>query len=205
MKIEQALEELRKHEKRKFNQSVDVIINLKGLDLKRENINAVITLPHKIKDKKICGFFDKKSESVDSITKPEFPKYKDKKALRKLIKEYDFFIASAHLMPTVAATFGKVLGPSGKMPSPQLGILNNENDETIKQVSDRITKSIKIRVKEASIKTTIGNETMKNEQIIENFNAFYNGIVNVLPTKRDNIKNIMLKFTMTKPLKLEAN
>ena len=205
MKIEQALEELRKLEKRKFNQSVDVIVNLKGIDLKRENISTIIALPHKIKDKKICGFFDKKSELVDSITKPEFQKYKDKKELKKLIKEYDFFIASAPLMPTVATTFGKVLGPAGKMPSPQLGILTHETNEAIKQVSDRITKSVKIRVKEASIKTTIGNETMKDSEIIENFRAFYNGIINALPNKKDSIKNVMLKFTMTKPLKLEAN
>lgn len=202
MDAKQALIELRKEEKRKFSQSVDAIINLKGLDLRRDNINIVLSIPHKIKDKKVCGFLNAKSKLMNTITKPEFPKYKEKNALKKLVKEYDFFIAAAPLMPLVATTFGKVLGPAGKMPSPQLGILPTENDEAINSTLEKISKSLKIRVKEASIKISIGNESMPDEQIIENFNVLYNGVVNALPKKKENVRNIMLKFTMSKPIKL---
>ncbi len=203
MELKQALEELRKTEKRNFNQSIDLIVNLKGLDLKRESTNFIINIPHKIKDKKICGFFENKSKLINTITKPEFAKYKDKKALKKLVKEYDFFIAIAGVMPAVATTFGKVLGPAGKMPSPQLGILTDESENSIKQIIEKISKSIKIRVKEASIKLCIGNEAMKDNEIIDNVNAVYNAIVNALPKKIENIRNAMLKFTMSKPMKLE--
>lgn len=203
MNLKEALEQLRKEEKRKFSQSVDLIINLKSLNLKRENINILATIPFKIKDKKICAFFENKSKLIDTIAKLEFQKYKDKKYLKNLVKKYDFFIASANLMPTVAATFGKVLGPAGKMPSPQLGIMIQETDELIKQTIEKISKSLKIRVKEASIKTSIGNESMKDEEITANITAFYDAVINTLPKKKDNIKNIMLKFTMTKPLRIE--
>jgi len=204
MDVKTALAELRKNEKRKFSQSIDAIINLKGIDLRRDNINIVLTIPHKLKDKKVCGFLNNKSSLISTITKPDFQKYKDKNALRKLVKKYDFFIAAAPLMPSVATAFGKVLGPAGKMPSPQLGILAIESDDAIEKELEKISKSIKIRVKEPSIKLSIADEKMKDEDVIENFTTIYNAVVNALPKKKDNVKNVMLKFTMTKPIKLGA-
>ena len=202
MNIKEALAELRKAKKRNFSQSVDFIVNLKGLDMRRENVNVVINVPHKIKEKKVCGFFEKRSGIVESVTKTEFGKYKDKNALKNLVKKYDFFISIGSLMPAVATTFGKVLGPAGKMPSPQLGILPNDSDDVIKGVLDKVSKAVKIRTKEASIKMNIGSENMKDEELIENINVVYNGIVNALPKKKDNVKNVMLKFTMTKSVKI---
>lgn len=204
MELKKALEELRKLEKKKFDQSIDLIVNLKGIDAKKESISTIVLIPHKIKEKKVCGFFNEKNNLVDTVTKLDFPKYKDKKALKKLAKEFDFFIASAPLMPAVATTFGKVLGPSGKMPSPQLGVVAHESEIAIKPLLEKINKSIKIRVKEPSVKICIGKESMKDEEIIDNTMAVYNGLVNALPSKRDNVKNIMIKLTMSKPIKVEV-
>lgn len=203
MNVKEALEEIRKQEKRKFEQSIDIIVNLRGVDVKKDNIAAVVNLPHKVKDKKVCAFLSKKNSAVDTITEPEFVKYKDKKPLKNLVKDYDFFIASAPLMPKVATTFGKVLGPAGKMPSPQLGVLMQENDEAIKVLLEKIAKSVKIRAKEPSIKLIIGKESMEDEKIAQNIDAVYNGIVNALPNKKENLKNVMIKKTMGKPLKVE--
>ena len=114
MKLTEALEELRKGKERKFEQSIDLIINLKGLDLKKAQVNFITTLPNKIKDKKVCGFLKHKSELVKTITELEFKKYSEKTALKNLVKDYDYFIAAGPLMPKVATTFGKVLGPVGK-------------------------------------------------------------------------------------------
>lgn len=203
MNLKEALTQLRSEEKKKFNQTVDLIVNLKGVDPKRDNIATVISIPNSFKEKKICGFLNKKNALVHTITEPEFQLYKDKKQIKKLVKSYDFFIASANLMPKVATTFGKVLGPSGKMPSPQLGIITSEDDNAINAQSEKIKKSIKIRVKEASIKLAIGKENMGNEELMENIKTAYNGIVAVLPTKIDNVRSVMIKLTMTKPLKVE--
>ncbi len=203
MELKQAIQELKKQEKRKFEQTIDLIVNLKGIDMKRDNVSAVAIMPNKIKDKKICAFMTKKSDAVKTITKPEFQKYNDKKELKKLVKEFDFFIAHASLMPAVATTFGKVLGPAGKMPSPQLGIVTQEDDNTIKTLIDKISKSVKIRAREPSIKIAVGKESMKDEEITENINAVYNGIVDALPTKKENVKNVMIKLTMGKPIKAE--
>jgi large subunit ribosomal protein L1 len=203
MELKEALAELRKAEKCKFNQSIDLIINLKGIDVKRDNVSTIINIPHKIKDKKVCGFLTKKSDLVKTLTQPDFPKYKEKKPLKMLVKEYDFFIAVAPLMPSVATTFGKVLGPSGKMPSPQLGVLMKDDDASIKQLLEKISTSVKIRVKEPSVKISVGKESMKDEHLIENIQAIYNGLVSALPTKKENITNILIKTTMSKPVAVE--
>jgi len=204
MKLKEALTELRKSKERKFNQSIDIIVNLKGIDVKKENLSSVINVPHVIKEKKVCGFMAKKSDVIDTILEAGFEKYKDKKALKNLVKKYDFFVAVAPLMPKVATVFGKALWPAGKMPSPQLGILPSDNEAVVKGVLDKIAKSIKIRVKEPSIKTCIGRVNMKDEEIADNFRAFYQGIINMLPNKKEQIKNIMLKLTMSKPIRVEG-
>jgi len=202
-KILEALKKLREEtKKRNFSQSIDLIINLKNFDVKKESINLFLELPHKVKDKKIAAFLEKKSGVVDTITKQEFDKYKDKKKIKKLVKSYDFFISSASLMPAVASTFGRYLGPEGKMPSPQLGILRQENDEEIKKTIEKFEKVVRVKSKEPSLKFSIGKENMKDEEIAENISVAYNSIIKVLPKKKENVKSIMIKLTMGKPLKL---
>ena len=125
-------------------------------------------------------------------------------SLKKLVNNFDFFIAQASLMPKVATTFGRALGPSGKMPSPQLGILMDVNDKALEELKAKINKSIKIRAKESSIKVAIGKQSMKDEDIIENVMSVYKRLLKELPREKENIKNVEIKFTMTKPVKISV-
>jgi len=201
--LKKALIELRKEKARKFDQTLDLIINLQKFDAKKTSINLFINIPHKIKDKKIAAFLESKNPEVDTITFAEFKKYGDKKTLKKLVNSYDFFIAQASLMPKVAATFGRGLGPSGKMPSPQLGIVASADEKTINEVKKRITNNVKLKVKESSVKLAIGKQSMKDEEIIENIITVYNALTKVLPKTLENIKNLEIKFTMSKPQKIQ--
>lgn len=200
--IKNALQELRKSKERKFNQTVDLIINLQKFDVKKTPINLFIRVPHKIKEKKVAGFLETKSPFVDTITFSEFKEYNDKRKLSSLVGKYDFFISQASLMPKVATTFGRALGPSGKMPSPQLGILLNADEKSIKEIKEKVNNSVKIKVKEASIKLPIAKQNMKDEEIIENISTVYKEILKSLPRDKENIKNVEVKFTMTKPVKI---
>lgn len=200
--LEKALEELRKEKERKFNQTVDLIINLQKFNLKKSQINLLVGIPFKFKDKKICAFLETKNKDVETITPEQFKKYSDKKALKKLVKKFDFFMAQASVMPKVATTFGKILGPAGKMPSPQLGLLFNVNEKNINELKKKINNNIKIKVREPSIKLAIGKQGMKNDEIISNILAVYNAVLKSLSKGKENIKNIELKFTMTKPQKI---
>ncbi len=199
MEFTQALTELRNEEKRKFDQTVDLVVSLKGIDLRKDSISFVSTIPHPFKQKRICAFFEAKNSLVTTVTKPEFESYKDKKKLRNLVRDYDFFIANAKLMPAVATTFGKSLGPLGKMPSPQLGILTVESPEAVKQMLDRLHKSVKVRVREPAVKVSIGKSSMSDKDLDANFKAILNDLVSALPAKKENIRKIMIKLTMSKP------
>jgi large subunit ribosomal protein L1 len=201
--ILKALDELRKNEERKFNQTVDLIINLQKFDVKKQNISLFLSVPYKIKDKKIAGFFETKNKGVETITPSEFKNYAEKKDLRNLARKFDFFIAQANLMPKVATVFGRALGPAGKMPSPQLGILMNADEKSIEALKEKIDNSVKIKIKEASVKLAIGKQSMKNEEIVENILSVYNAIQKILTKGKDNIKNMEIKFTMTKPQKIQ--
>jgi len=202
--LKSALAELRKEKERKFDQTVDLIVNLQKFDNKKTPINIFVQLPHKVKEKKIAAFLETQNKNFETITKNDFKKYSDKKEMKKLVKKFDFFVAQASLMPAVATTFGRVLGPTGKMPSPQLGVIMNADEKSIKDLEDKINKSVRIRTKESSIKIPIGKQSMKDVEIIENIVTVYNSLLKVFTKDKENIKNIEIKFTMSKPVKISV-
>ena len=201
--IKKALSELRKGEERKFDQTADLIINLQKFDPKKHQLNIFVNVPFKVKDKKLCAVLETKNKSLETLTPFDFKNYSDKKALKKLVKKFDFFIAQASVMPKVASVFGRILGPARKMPSPQLGILMDVNEKAIDEVKKKINNSLRIRAKEASIKLAIGKQSMKDEEIAENVLSVYNTVMKELPKGNENLRNIELKFTMTKPEKIK--
>lgn len=199
------LKELRKEKKRKFNQTVDLVINLKEFDIKRDSFNIAVILPHEAKRKKICAFLEKPSIVFDYvIAKAEFERLSTKE-LKKIVKDYDFCIALAKLMPDIAKRFGRLLGPAGKMPDPKMGcVMLREDDAMMSKLAERLRRTIKIKTKEKSIKIAIGKENMSDEQISENATVVYDAVLAALPKKKANIKNVMLKLTMSKPIKVGA-
>jgi large subunit ribosomal protein L1 len=197
-----ALKELRKSEKRNFDQTVDLIVNLKNYDLRIKPINLFVELPHAFRENKICAFLEADNPDVDRvITKLEMPKISDKKEIKKLARDYDLFISSMKLMPAIATTFGKILGPMGKMPNPKFGgVIAKEEPALIKEVVRKLKKMVSIRPKELSIKIAVGKESMKDEDINENIKAIYNSLMTAFTN--ENVKSILLKFTMSKPVKV---
>ncbi|MFH1066080.1 MAG: hypothetical protein V1734_06240 [Nanoarchaeota archaeon] len=202
-----ALQEVRKassEKPRKFEQTVDLIINLRDFDARKQSLSLFVPLPHKAKEVKICAFLDKQSSNFDfCITKSEMDRWQDKKTVKKLSRDYDFFVALASLMPKIATQFGRTLGPTGKMPSPQLGILASQDEAREKELAGKIRMMTRIKAKEPSLKIVIGMEKMPDESIVENANTIFNAVVHALPKGMDNIKSVMIKFTMSKPAKVK--
>lgn len=202
-----ALQELRKigaEKPRKFSQSVDLIINLKDFDVRKQSLSLFVQLPFKTKDAKICAFLERQSKNFDfCITGQQIDSLTNKKEIKKIAKEYGFFVGLASLMPKIATQFGRVLGPAGKMPSPQLGILPVQNEEKEKELATKMRNTVRIKAKEPSIKIVIGKEKMKDEEIASNATIVYNAVSAALPKGKENIKSIMLKLTMSKPIKVQ--
>ncbi|MEM4330792.1 MAG: hypothetical protein QW273_02175 [Candidatus Pacearchaeota archaeon] len=202
LKLKEAIKFLRTQEKRNFNQTLDLIINLKKYDARKQPINSFVYIPHPI-EKKIAAFLTRKFNFIDVITKEEFDLFKTPREIKKLAKKYDMFIAAAPLMTLIASKFGRALGPAGKMPSPNLGVVTKEDEETIKQVLEKMKKAVKVRTKERSIKVAVGKESMSDEELEENIKTAIASIIDLLPQKKENVKNVLIKFTMTKPVQVE--
>ena len=199
MEIKAALAELRKEKKRKFIQSVDLVVNLKNYDVRKEALNTFVFVPHG-SEKKLAAFFTKRSKLIDTVTEEDFVKYKELKDIKKLAKKYDAFIAVAPMMGKVATKFGRVFGPMNRMPSPQAGIIPKEDEAMIKVMIEKMNKSIRIKNKEMAIKFSVGKENLSDDELKENIDSAIKELEKKLPRGRDNIKNILVKFTMTKSI-----
>lgn len=192
--------------KRKFVQSLDLAINL-DLDMsKPENrLNEEFPLPNErgkpvkvgvIAEGELALQAKKVADRV--ITKGDLEELaKNKKAAKKIVEEYDFFVAQTDLMPLVGKYLGTVMGPRGKMPKP---ILVNAS---VQQVVERLKRTVRIRTKEKPvIHVTIGTEEMEDKKLVENIEAILKFLEQKLERGLARIKSVYLKTTMGQSVKI---
>lgn len=194
--------------KRNFKQSYELIIALKNIDFKKQNvtINEIVQLPFfSGSPKKICFIgtgelaLKAKNAGVDLVLEPEqLDKLQgSKKEAKKLAKEYDFFLADPTLMARVGKILGPFLGPSGKMPIPV------PPTAPLEDIVQRYRKSIRVRTRgQLSVAAKVGDESLTDEQVAENALAVYNAIERKLPEGEKNVRKIYLKLSMSKPIEM---
>ncbi|MCS7140429.1 MAG: 50S ribosomal protein L1 [Candidatus Nezhaarchaeota archaeon] len=206
--IEAVKEARRGANKRRFEQSFELIIAYEGLNLKdpAARINEVLALPNPIKGKeaKICVIAEgdlalkaKEAKADLILSKADVQKYQaDKKQAKSLAKVYDFFLAQADLMPIIGRTLGPYLGPRGKMPTTitlgmdLVGLLN------------KFRSSIRVRIRNNPVvQCRVGVESMDDEEVAENIKA----VIDFLQEKiryPARISNAYVKLTMGPPVKI---
>ena len=207
--VKKAIEQLKAQPKKKFVQSYDLIINLKNIVTSQNPIDLFTNIPHPSgRNAKIAAFVDQQliaeaEKNCDLVIKEtDFSKYGDKKKLKKLAEEYDYFIAQSTLMTKVASTFGKVLGTKGKMPNPKLGCVVPPNT-LLGPLAERLVSTVRLNAKKANnLQCMVGKESQPDNEIIENVLSVYNAVIKHVPNESQNIKNISLKLTMSKPVKM---
>ena len=198
-------------EKRNFKQSFDLIINLKGLDMKKPDhqIDIFITLPHpRGKKTKVCALvgaeLQEQAKAIcDSvILSDNFERFNDKREIKRTANSFDYFVAQANIMPKVATTFGRFFGPRGKMPNPKAGCVVPPN-ANLKPLYEKLQKTIRLTTKNVPlIQCSVGTEDMSMDDITSNALAVYNAILHLLPNEKHNIKDVYVKLTMGKPVKV---
>ncbi len=191
---------------RKFKQSVEMYVILKDIDVKKGfAMNETIQLPKKLSTPTtVCimaggdmGLKAKTANADRVISGDEINSLAaDKRKARKFINNYDFFLADTQLMTTVGKVLGQLLGPRGKMPVPV------PFNAPIDSFLDRFRSSIRVKVKNSlSLSCKIGDESMSDEDLAANAHAVLNAIEKKLPSGERNIRKIIIKTSMGKPIK----
>ena len=193
---------------RKFQQSIELILVFKDIDVKKGfAINETIQLPKKMsKSASVCiiaagdlGIKAKNAKADRVMNEAELIQLgKNKRESRKVINKYDFFLADTKLMPTVGKVLGQLLGPRGKMPTPI------PFNAPVEALLERFRTSVKVKVRGSlSLSCKIGEESMEDTDLAANANTVAAAIEKKLPNGDKNIRKIMIKTTMGKAVKLE--
>ncbi|MDY6774054.1 MAG: 50S ribosomal protein L1 [Candidatus Nanohaloarchaea archaeon] len=208
MSFQDAVEELEENaEERNFVQSVDLVINIRDLDLDDPDnrFSTEVSLPHSRSDEtRVCVIGETittAAENADRTIDPEELDeiIEDESAAKELAEEYDFFIAEEPLMPKIGRELGSVLGPRDKMPEP----MEPGEDPTDRIQELRNTISVSLR-ESPSIKCKVGDEEMDGSDLADNAETVYSAILDNLPRKEHNVKDALLKYTMSSPVEVEV-
>lgn len=187
---------------RNFTQSIDVVITLKDLDVKKpENrIDEEVFLPNgRGKDVKVVFIADgelalqAKNAGADLvINKEELQRLgKNRKEAKKIANKHDFFVAQVDMMPLVGRFLGPVLGPRKKMPKPVPATAKPE------PLMERFKNTIKVRIKDQPvIQALVGSQDMDDELIADNIEAVLDILDRNLEKGRSHIKAMYIKTTM---------
>jgi len=203
--LEAAIKKIKENCTTKFDESIDVSLNL-NLKQKKEEVSlrTLINLPHgngkkvkiavlceesKIGDAKDAGAALAGSENLLSdITAGKI--------------NFDKLIATPVMMSKMGK-LGKILGPKGLMPNPKLGTVTADIKKAVKALKEG---QIEIKNdKDGNIAASIGKKSFSDIKIIENFNAFIQTIQKEKPSKikGDFILSSFLTSTMGISYKLK--
>ncbi len=208
--ITKAITELRTIiKKRKFSQTIDLIVAFKDIDMtKAPKLEQYVNLPSGLgKDMKICALVGNESEdgakSADRvILSSNFDKFKEKRDIKKLAREFDYFVAQADMMPKVAQIFGRYFGPINRMPSPKAGCVIPPRSN-IAPLIGRLRNTIRLVANKIPMfQVPVGIETQTDAELVKNIVTVMNSVENVLPNGKNNIGKIYIKSTMSKAVQI---
>lgn len=208
--VKEILEQLKADNKKKFKQSVDLMVSFKDINLKNpdEHVELYPQLHYGTgKVKKILALVDAELEveakkTCDKVvTLAEFPKLQ-KKDIKKLAADHDWVIGQANIMPKIAQTMGRYFGPRGKMPNPKAGCIVPPK-ANLSPIIEKLQKTIKIVVKkQPNLQLLVGKEDQPIEELMDNIKIVYDQLIHHLPKEKNNIKDIKLKLTMSKAISI---
>lgn len=204
MPLPQAVETLKKFPARKFDQTVEIHMNL-GIDPAQADqiVRGSVVLPNGIGKVQRVVVFAKgdlakiaEEAGADAVGADE---------LSKRIKEgwldFDVCIATPDMMGMVGP-LGKVLGPRGLMPSPRAGTVTNDVARVVKEY-----KAGKVEFrndKGANVHAVVGKMSFDEGKLVENISAFIQYVQGLKPNsvKGNYIKSIAICATMSPSIRV---
>ncbi|PSV24298.1 MULTISPECIES: 50S ribosomal protein L1 [unclassified Photobacterium] len=191
----------------KFNESVDVAVNL-GIDARKsdQNVRGATVLPNGTgRDIRVAVFTQGANAEAAKEAGAELVGMED---LADLVKKgemnFDVVIASPDAM-RVVGQLGTILGPRGLMPNPKVGTVTPNVAEAVKNA-----KAGQVRYrndKNGIIHTTIGKVNFDAAQLQENLEALLVALKKAKPSsaKGTFIKKVSISTTMGAGVALDQN
>lgn len=172
--VEHAVELLKKLKTVKFDESVEIHMNVDETGLRGE-----VDLPH----------------STGKIVKVAVVSDEVLAEIEKGQMNFDILVTHPSFMPKLAK-FAKILGPKGLMPNPKAGTISPKPEEVVKKFAKGLLRW-KTEPKFPLIHQMIGKLSMENKALIENATKFINAV------GKAHIQKAYLKSTMSPSIRLE--
>ncbi len=197
--IEKLLPEVKKNCTTKFDESVDISLQINNKQKKSEiNIRTVVNLPggtgKKVKVAVVCEDVKAqiaKDAGADITGSDEFIE-----KIKAGELNFEKLICTPSMMIKLSK-LGKILGPKGLMPNPKLGSVT---DDLKKAVTEAKSGQAEIRNdKDGNIGVSIGKKSFHEDQLLKNYYAVIDTLEkeksnNIL--KGDLIKNVFVTSSM---------
>tara|TARA_A100001035_G_scaffold257588_1_gene233726 strand:- start:6 stop:695 length:690 start_codon:yes stop_codon:yes gene_type:complete len=204
-KLKDALEVLKKHTSKKFDESVDLSVSL-GIDAKKsdQQVRGVLSLP-KMPEKKIRIAVFAEGDDAEKAKK-NGADVVGSDDLVELIKKgdikFDKCISTPELMAKVSAV-GQILGPKGMMPNPKLGTVTKNIEEAIKTIK---AGQIEFKTDKAGIvHASVGKASFTDADLEKNISFFFTELQKKKPTSSKGIfiKKFFINSTMGPGLQVD--
>jgi large subunit ribosomal protein L1 len=194
----EAIELLKSLPALKFNESVDVSVNL-GIDASKseQTVRGAVVLPHGTGRKiKVAVFAQGDHAEVAKKAGAEIVGFEDlADKIKQGIMDFDVLIATPDAM-RVVGQLGQILGPRGLMPNPKVGTVTTDVALAVKnakggQVSYRADKG-------GVVHSVIGKADFTAEALRDNLLTLLNDLKRVKPSSSKGIyiKKVVLSSTM---------
>ena len=202
---EEAVKLVKSLSKRKFDETVEVALNL-NIDTTKsdQQVRSSFTLPHGTgKTKKILVVTKTKAEEAkkagaDFVGAEEI--------VEKIGKEnwfdYDIIVATPEMMVSLGK-LGKILGPKGLMHNPKTGTVTTNVEAAIENIKKGM---IEYRAdSNGNVHAIVGKVSFDEKALTENLVAFINEVIKNKPSgvKGTFVKNITISSTMGPGVKLD--
>jgi large subunit ribosomal protein L1 len=205
--LKEAIELLKELKKTKFDESVELHVNL-GIDPKQSSqiVRGAVVLPHGTGKKvRVCVLA--KGEKLKEAEQSGAEYYGSEELIEKIAKgwtDFDVLIATPDMMKDLAK-LGKILGPKGLMPNPKTGTVTNEIIKTVEEV-----KKGRIEFRNDSygiIHCMVGKLSFDTEKLVDNIYAVIDAIIKLKPPQAKGVylKKIYLSSTMGPAIQINPN
>src|SRR6266545_2044329 len=201
--VRQAVAELKKLKRAKFDETIELHINL-GIDPTQSDqmVRGAIPLPHGI-GKSVRVAVLAQGENVAKAKAAGADVVGGADLVEKVQKEnfldFDVALASQDMMGMVSR-LGKVLGPRGLMPTPKAGTVVPATGDLAAAVKEFKAGKVEYRSdKTGQIHAGVGKMSFDEQKLVENINVFVEQVRHAKPSgvKGNFINGVVLSATMS--------